>query len=279
MKRRLIGMAVLTALMLGCMTGCGESSEGSSVADSSAVVDATNTISEESSNTVSGNDDNGSKGEATGDSSYTGVNPDDLQKDENGNYPIDLMKLVPDAEVTHPDADFGTIMFQENELDMFNLPHSEFINITHASRSRNIKYTHNTPLFYFKSQAFGRGLNNPQLFLEYLTPENTLLNATTDHLEDDKYNDSNSLKAFAFIERMANDEYDYIQFYEGIQLRMPRTEIEAILGEGITGNDGEKEYAIYKSNNETMVILYVSTDEYIGEDVMIADEIYVIKND
>lgn len=283
MKRRLIGMAVLTAMILGCMTGCAESSESSSLADSSVtsadVVDATNTISEESSDIVSGNDDNGSKGETTGGSSYTGVNPDDLQKDENGNYPIDLMKLVPDATVTHPDVNFGLVTIEENEIDMFSLTNAEFIEKTLTTHEGSVKYTHNTSDFYFKGHSFCRGLHNPMIFLEYLTAENTLLYVKSDPIYKEKFNGDIYLKGFSQTVDDANDNYEYVTYYGGVRLNMRREEIEAVLGEGTLGTDTESTTVIYKSNTTTMVIVYKMTDEYIAGETEVADAIFVIKND
>lgn len=279
MKRRLVGVAVLTAMVLGCMTGCGEKTDSFVVdnTDNSSELDSTsNEVVDVESETEPKETYEPNKPNPNGD-----VDGDDVY--------MNSVKLVPDGELTHSGVNFGIISVNgKDEIDIFALNRTELLEETPWTLSRrsfkNMSYAKfDFPDFSFYSNVYGEGVH-----LEYLEDDMVLL---VDQSEKDRLWDA-ELKGLEWSIFEADYErkgYDHIVFYNDIVIGMTREEAEAAMGGvGTVGTDFTVEYTdgaityhpvIYKSETTTMVIMYEDYETLIDTTVPIVSRVFILKND
>lgn len=281
MKRKLIGMAVLTAMILSCMTGCGQKadSSGADNMDNSSVSDVTtaDSVSNE------GIDISETEPEETFEPNKPNPNGD---VDGDDVY-MNSVKLVPDGEITHSGVNFGLVSVDgQPEIDIFKLTRTELVEGTPWTvKFRSFKTASyakfDFPDYSFYSNVYGKGVH-----LEYLEDDMVLL---VDQSEDDRLWEA-ELKGLEWCILEAdhgNWEYNHITFYNDIILGMPKSDVDAVMGEGTIGTDFTVEYrdgaityhpVIYKSETTTMVIMYEDFDSLTGEPVPVVSRIFVLKN-
>ena len=278
MKQRIMGIAILSALILSC-TGCNSATttENSSTNDvtshsvsepeatTAEVTDVTEAVSD--SGTVS------SGGGISYESDYKAI--DEVKKDDNGDIIFDNLRLVPvpDAEPTHPDINFGLVTYDENEFDVFECDVETFETLVNrASCTSALK--HNTDDFYF----YGVPFISRECYLELITPQNTVTRCNTT---------SKDVLYPCDIKGIAVEGDATLTFYNGIRIGTPETTVKEALGDGITGctyidtkdYDREKRTVIYKSDTTTMVIIYLDEKNIAGEPVGMVEKIFVLEND
>ena len=279
MKQKIMGIAILSALILGCTTGCKspQTTENSSTNDvtshsvsepeatTAEVTDVTEAVSD--SGTVS------SGGGISYESDYKAI--DEVKKDDNGDIIFDNLRLVPvpDAEPTHPDINFGLVTYDENEFDVFECDVETFETLVNrASCTSALK--HNTDDFYF----YGVPFISRECYLELITPQNTVTRCNTT---------SKDVLYPCDIKGIAVEGDATLTFYNGIRIGTPETTVKEALGDGITGctyidtkdYDREKRTVIYKSDTTTMVIIYLDEKNIAGEPVGMVEKIFVLEND
>lgn len=278
MKQKIMGIAILSALILSC-TSCNSATttENSSTNDvtshsvsepeatTAEVTDVTEAVSD--SGTVS------SGGGISYESDYKAI--DEVKKDDNGDIIFDNLRLVPvpDAEPTHPDINFGLVTYDENEFDVFECDVETFETLVNrASCTSALK--HNTDDFYF----YGVPFISRECYLELITPQNTVTRCNTT---------SKDVLYPCDIKGIAVEGDATLTFYNGIRIGTPETTVKEALGDGITGctyidtkdYDREKRTVIYKSDTTTMVIIYLDGKNIAGEPVGAVDKIFVLEND
>lgn len=278
MKQKIMGIAILSALILSC-TSCNSATttENSSTNDvtshsvsepeatTAEVTDVTEAVSD--SGTVS------SGGGISYESDYKAI--DEVKKDDNGDIIFDNLRLVPvpDAEPTHPDINFGLVTYDENEFDVFECDVETFETLVNrASCTSALK--HNTDDFYF----YGVPFISRECYLELITPQNTVTRCNTT---------SKDVLYPCDIKGIAVEGDATLTFYNGIRIGTPETTVKEALGDGITGctyidtkdYDREKRTVIYKSETTTMVIIYLDEKNIAGKPVGMVEKIFVLEND
>lgn len=278
MKQKIMGIAILSALILSC-TGC----DSATTAETSSANDvASNSVSEPEATTAEVTDvteavsDSGTVSSGGGisyESDYKAV--ENTEKDDNGDIIFDNLRLVPvpDAEPTHPDINFGLVTYDENEFDVFECDVETFETLVNrASCTSALK--HNTDDFYF----YGVPFITRECYLELITPQNTVTRCNTT---------SKDVLYPCDIKGIAVEGDASLAFYNGIRIGTPETTVKEALGDGITGctfidtkdYDREKRTVIYKSETTTMVIIYLDEKNIAGESVGMVDKIFVLEND
>lgn len=279
MKQKIMGIAILSALILSC-TGC----ESATTANNSQTNDVTsNSVSdvedepeattEDATEAVSDSGAASSGGDISYESDYKAV--ENTEKDDNGDIIFDNLRLVPvpDAEPTHPDINFGLVTYDENEFDVFECDVETFETLVNrASCTSALK--HNTDDFYF----YGVPFITRECYLELITPQNTVTRCNTT---------SKDVLYPCDIKGIAVEGDATLTFYNGIRIGTPETTVKEALGDGITGctfidtkdYDREKRTVIYKSETTTMVIIYLDSENIAGEPEGAVDKIFVLKND
>lgn len=278
MKQKIMGIAILSALILSC-TGC----DSATTAETSSANDvASHSVSEPEATTaevtdvteaLSDSDGGSSGGNNSGD--YKAV--EKTEKDENGDIIYDNLRLVPvpDAEPTHPDINFGLVKggYDDTEFDVFECDVETFETLVNrASCTSALK--HNTDDFYF----YGVPFITRECYLELITPQNTVTRCNTT---------SKDVLYPCDIKGIAVEGDASLTFYNGIRIGTPETTVKEALGDGITGctyidtkdYDREKRTVIYKSETTTMVIIYLDSENITGEPVGAVDKIFVLEND
>lgn len=284
MKRRLIGIAVLTALMLGCMTGCGEKTDSSVVdnTDNDSTLDVT-VVDSTSDESVSFDSETEPK------ETYEPNKPNPKGDVDGDDVYMNSVKLVPDGELTHSGVNFGLISVNGfPEIDIFKLNRTELLEETPwVVKFRPFKTASyakfDFPDFSFYSNIYGQGVH-----LEYLEDDMVLL---VEEGEKDRLWDA-ELKGLEWSILEADHErkgYDHITFYNDIVIGMFREEAEAAMGgEGTVGTDFTVEYTdgaityypvIYKSESTTMVIMYEDLETLTDEVFQRVSRVFVLKND
>lgn len=284
MKQKIMGIAILSALILSC-TGC----DSATTTDNSSTNDATsNSISDvkdepeattaevtDATEAVSDSGAASSGGGISYESDYKAV--EKTEKDENGDIIYDNLRLVPvpDAEPTHPDINFGLVKggYDDTEFDVFECDVETFETLVNrASCTSALK--HNTDDFYF----YGVPFITRECYLELITPQNTVTRCNTT---------SKDVLYPCDIKGIAVEGDASLTFYNGIRIGTPETTVKEALGDGITGctfidtkdYDREKRTVIYKSETTTMVIIYLDSENITGEPVGAVDKIFVLEND
>ena len=277
MKQKIMGIAILSALILSC-TGCdsattAETSSANDVASNSVSEEATTAEVTDVTEAVSDSGTVSSGGGISYESDYKAI--DEVKKDDNGDIIFDNLRLVPvpDAEPTHPDINFGLVTYDENEFDVFECDVETFETLVNrASCTSALK--HNTDDFYF----YGVPFISRECYLELITPQNTVTRCNTT---------SKDVLYPCDIKGIAVEGDATLTFYNGIRIGTPETTVKEALGDGITGctyidtkdYDREKRTVIYKSDTTTMVIIYLDEKNIAGEPVGMVEKIFVLEND
>lgn len=279
MKQKIMGIAILSALILSC-TGCSsattaETNSANDVASNSVSEEATTAEVTEATEAVSDSGAASSGGGISYESDYKAV--EKTEKDENGDIIYDNLRLVPvpDAEPTHPDINFGLVKggYDDTEFDVFECDVETFETLVNrASCTSALK--HNTDDFYF----YGVPFITRECYLELITPQNTVTRCNTT---------SKDVLYPCDIKGIAVEGDATLTFYNGIRIGTPETTVKEVLGDGITGctfidtkdYDREKRTVIYKSETTTMVIIYLDEKNIAGESVGMVDKIFVLEND
>lgn len=284
MKQKIMGIAILSALILSCI-GCdsattAETSSANDVASNSVsdVEDEPEATTAEVTDATEAVSDSGaasSGGDISYESDYKAV--DEVKKDDNGDIIYDNLRLVPvpDAEPTHPDINFGLVKggYDDTEFDVFECDVETFETLVNrASCTSALK--HNTDDFYF----YGVPFITRECYLELITPQNTVTRCNTT---------SKDVLYPCDIKGIAVEGDATLTFYNGIRIGTPETTVKEALGDGITGctyidikdYDREKRTVIYKSDTTTMVIIYLDEKNIAGESVGMVDKIFVLEND
>lgn len=283
MKRRLIGIAVLTEMLLGCMTGCGQKTDSSVVdnTDNSSVSDVTTTNS--TSDKIADIDS-----ETEPKETYEPNKPNPNGDADGDDVYMNSVKLVPDGELTHAGVNFGLVSVNGKELDIFALNRTELVEETPWTPTyrpmKNMSYAKfDFPDFSFYSNIYGKGVH-----LEYLEDDMVLL---VDQSEKDRLWDA-ELKGLEWSILEADHErwdYEHIIFYNDVKLGMLREEAETAMGGvGTVGTDFTVEYTdgaityypvIYKSETTTMVIMYEDMETLTHDTVQRVNRVFILKND
>lgn len=279
MKQKIMGIAILSALILSC-TGCdsattAETSSANDVASNSVSEEATTAEVTDATEAVSDSGAASSSGDISYESDYKAV--DEVKKDDNGDIIYDNLRLVPvpDAEPTHPDINFGLVKggYDDTEFDVFECDVETFETLVNrASCTSALK--HNTDDFYF----YGVPFITRECYLELITPQNTVTRCNTT---------SKDVLYPCDIKGIAVEGDATLTFYNGIRIGTPETTVKEALGDGITGctyidtkdYDREKRTVIYKSDTTTMVISYLDEKNIAGEPIGMVDKIFVLEND
>ena len=283
MKRRLIGIAVLTAMLLGCMTGCGQKTDSpvENNKDNSSASDVTTT--DFTSDKIADIDS-----ETAPKETYEPNKPNPNGDADGDDVYMNSVKLVPDGELTHAGVNFGLVSVNGKELDIFALNRTELVEETPWTPTyrpmKNMSYAKfDFPDFSFYSNIYGKGVH-----LEYLEDDMVLL---VDQSEKDRLWDT-ELKGLEWSILEADHErwdYEHIIFYNDVKLGMLREEAEtAMSGVGTVGTDFTVEYTdgaityhpvIYKSESTTMVIMYEDMETLTHDTVQRVNRVFVLKND
>lgn len=283
MKQKIMGIAILSALILSC-TGCdsAKTAETSSANDTSShsvsdvedepeattaeVTDATEAVSDSGAANSGGGTtyDNGE---------YQGVK---ATRDEDGNLILtNEFKLVPvpDAEPTHPDINFGIIATEDGETyDVFAHTPKEFREQFDKMSSKK-KLIQNSPDFYF----WGMPYRVDCIHLELIMPDGDKIYSDAPNKE---ITDKCTIKGFGF------DDYSSFNI-QGVTVGMSSIYVEELLGKGIEGctfvdkNDGddEKYNVIYKSKTTTLVVTYEASQTIEGKPIGVVSDLFAVKND
>ena len=282
MKRKLISMAVMIAMLLGCMTGCGQKTDSpvENNKDNSSASDVTTT--DFTSDKIADIDS-----ETAPKETYEPNKPNPNGDADGDDVYMNSVKLVPDGELTHAGVNFGLVSVNGKELDIFALNRTELVEETSWTITRrsakNMSYAKfDFPDFSFYSNIYGKGVH-----LEYLEDDMVLL---VDQSEKDRLWDA-ELKGLEWSILEADHErwdYEHIIFYNDVKLGMLREEAETAMGGvGTVGTDFTVEYTdgaityhpvIYKSETTTMVIMYQDEMSLIGEPFQMVSRIFVLKN-
>lgn len=282
MKRRLIGIAVLTAMVLGCMAGCGQKTDSSVVdnTDNSSVSDVTTTNS--TSDKIANIDS-----ETEPKETYEPNKPNPNGDADGDDVYMNSVKLVPDGEITHSGVNFGLVSVNGKELDIFALNRTELVEETPWTVKFRSFDTASYAKFDFPDFSFYSNIYGDGVHLEYLEKDMVLL---VDQSEKDRLWDA-ELKGLEWSILEADHErwdYEHIIFYNDVKLGMLREEAETAMGGvGTIGTDFTVEYTdgaityhpvIYKSETTTMVIMYEDMETLTHDTIQRVNRIFILKN-
>lgn len=276
MKRKIMGMAILAAMVLGCMTGCSGNTDSAVTENStgnSVTADKTSSVVENQEDSKQEQVLEPNKPNPNGD-----VNGDDIY--------MNSIKLIPVGTVTNSGINFGEIKIRNKKVDIFATSSFDIV--------RELKWSYNRRPFAVASQvkfdfpdfSFYGNVYTHGIHLEYL--ENDMVIVIDQTEEPRIWETPCTLKGLEWSVLEADFEhenYDYLEFYEDITLGTPKEEVIELLGEGIQGTPFTVEYTdetieyqpvIYKSETTTMVIMYQNMKN--RESVPIVGRVFVLKN-